>query len=102
MTGTTEHGHGRRQQVKRVLAAAPSGSARDVRILIYHRVGGGSGDERDVSTAAFEQQLDVLSDHRVVTLDAALDAAAADDRRPATVLTFDDGFEDVYHHAFPG
>ncbi len=36
--------------------------------LIYHRVGGGSPDERDVPTAAFAEQVRVLRDAPVVPL----------------------------------
>ncbi len=101
MSTTTAIGHGRRAQLKRMLGALPSGRAAGVRALIYHRVGGGSPDERDLATAAFAEQLDVLADQRVRSLDDALDAVQAGDSRPAVVLTFDDGFEDVFHHAWP-
>ncbi|MGH9084633.1 MAG: polysaccharide deacetylase family protein [Acidimicrobiales bacterium] len=72
-------------------------------ILIYHRVGGGSRDELDLPVPAFAAQLDALvdSDHDVLSLDAALDRLDAGDRRPAVVLTFDDGFADVHDVALP-
>ncbi|MDQ4131259.1 MAG: polysaccharide deacetylase family protein [Actinomycetota bacterium] len=70
-------------------------------ILIYHRVGGRTLDELDVPLAAFERQLEVLSEHDVVGLDDALDALEAGDDSPRFVLTFDDGFADVHEHAFP-
>lgn len=91
-----------RTTVKRVLGApVPRRRARGATILLYHRVGGTSGNELDVATAAFEQQLDVLARHRVVSLDAALDALAAGDDSPCVVLTFDDGWGDVYANAWP-
>ncbi|MDP8932198.1 MAG: polysaccharide deacetylase family protein [Actinomycetota bacterium] len=91
-----------RTALKRCLAGlnrrAP---ARGITILIYHRIGGRTLDELDVSLPAFERQLELLSQHDVVGLDAALDALEAGDDSPRFVLTFDDGFADVHEHAFP-
>lgn len=72
-------------------------------MLIYHRVGGGTGDELDLPIADFEAQLDALvhSGHEVLALDAALDRLDSGDDRPSVVLTFDDGFADVHECAFP-
>lgn len=70
-------------------------------MLIYHRVGGGSGDERDVAVVSFAAQLDALEAHDVVSIDTALDRLDAGDRRPHVVLSFDDGFADVHAHAWP-
>lgn len=78
-------------------AAASAGTT----VLIYHRIGGGTPDERDLPTAAFEAQLATLADHRVVALDTALDELAAGDDSPKVVLTFDDGFAEVYATAWP-
>ncbi|MGH8893754.1 MAG: polysaccharide deacetylase family protein [Actinomycetes bacterium] len=75
----------------------PSGAT----LLIYHRVGGGSPDERDLGVVDFGRQLDVLARHDVVSLDAALDRLDGGDRRPSVVLTFDDGFADVHENAWP-
>ena len=77
--------------------AAASGAS----LLIYHRVGGGSPDERDLPAPAFAAQMDALTAHDVVPLDVALDRLDAGDRRPSVVLTFDDGFADVHEHAWP-
>lgn len=94
-----------RSAVKRVLAEVGrlgSYEARGITILTYHRVGGGTADELDVAVEAFEAQLDLLAaEHDVLTLDAALDRLSARDERPGVVLTFDDGFADVYDVAFP-
>lgn len=91
-----------RTTVKRVLGApVPRRPARGATILLYHRVGGGSANELDIATATFEHQLDVLARHRVVSLDAALDGLAAGDESPCVVLTFDDGWGDVYANAWP-
>lgn len=71
-------------------------------LLIYHRVGGGSPDERDIARPAFEAQLDLLGRHDVVSLDTALDRLDAGDATPSVVLTFDDGFRDLFDNAWPG
>lgn len=94
---------GLRRIVKQGLAPLDAGVAgtHGVTLLIYHRVGGGSVDERDVPVATFARQLDEVAGHDVVALDTALDALAAGDDRPRVVLTFDDGFTDVHEHAWP-
>lgn len=93
---------GVRGRLKRGLArlqrpAAASGAT----LLIYHRVGGGTTNELDLDPATFERQLDLLADHDVVSLDTAVDRLEAGDASPSFVLTFDDGFEDVYDNAWP-
>ncbi len=70
-------------------------------LLIYHRVGGGTTDELDLDTNAFSRQIAQLRGHQVLSLDAALDRLDADDGTPSFVLTFDDGFLDVYRNAWP-
>jgi peptidoglycan/xylan/chitin deacetylase (PgdA/CDA1 family) len=91
-----------RTTVKQVLAI-PAGRApgRGLTVLTYHRVGGGSPDERDLAVSDFHAQMDVLRAHDVVALDEGLDRLAAGDDRPGVVLTFDDGFADVYDNAWP-
>lgn len=88
--------------MKRLLALA-SGSepGQGATLLIYHRVGAGTRDELDVTTDAFRSQLAELESHDVVSIDEALDRLEAQDTRPSVVLTFDDGFEDVYENAWP-
>lgn len=81
---------------------ASSRPARGCTVLIYHRVGGATPDERDLSLADFTAQMALLADgHEVVGLDDALDALDAGDDRPTVVLTFDDGFADVLDPALP-
>ncbi len=89
--------------MKSLLSRAPGQGApsRGATLLIYHRVGGATADELDLTTQDFARQLDLLALHDVVSLDAALDRLDAGDERPGVVLTFDDGFEDVYHNAWP-
>jgi peptidoglycan/xylan/chitin deacetylase (PgdA/CDA1 family) len=72
-----------------------------VTVLTYHRVGGGSPDERDLDTAAFAAQIDVLARSDVVTLDEVARRLETGDTSPCVVLTFDDGFADIYQNAWP-
>ena len=65
-------------------------------MLIYHRGGGGTTNELDLDVEAFRRQLDMLERHDVLSLDAALDRLEAGDASPSVVLTFDDGFADVF------
>lgn len=92
--------------VKQVLGALrvvdrrpPSGAT----LLIYHRVGGDTGDELDVPVDQLAAQLAVLAAAGldVVSLDEALDRLDAGDASPSVVLTFDDGFADVFTWAWP-
>ena len=104
MAGLT--GPGLRRSLKRGLAGAsrPFGGRRPAAgatLLIYHRVGGGTPDERDLPTAEFEAQVEELAHHRVVSLDTALDGLDAGDEAPKVVLTFDDGFAEVHATAYP-
>ncbi len=91
-----------RSRLKRLLTVlAGSSPAEGATFLIYHRVGAGTGDELDVPATAFARQLEQLDSHEVLSIDAALDRLDAKDPRPCVVLTFDDGFEDVYDNAWP-
>ena len=91
-----------RERVKSVLGRVqPERAADGATLLIYHRVGGGTSDELDVATASFARQLRMLRGHDVVSLDTALDRLDAGDSTHSVVLTFDDGFEDVYRNAWP-
>jgi peptidoglycan/xylan/chitin deacetylase (PgdA/CDA1 family) len=101
----SDRGHparGRRASAKQWLSHLPHrGAAPGMTALIYHRIGGESRDERDIATAAFVAQLDLLTDHQVVAIDDALDGLGRGDSSPRVVLTFDDGFRDLYDNGFP-
>lgn len=91
-----------RSALKTVLGALRSRkSASGMTMLIYHRIGGGTSDELDLPTEAFTQQIALLAKHEVLSLDEAIDRLEADDPRPSIVITFDDGFADVYENAWP-
>ncbi len=72
------------------------------RILLYHQVGTDLGREMEVSKRMFELHLDwILAGWKVTDLESAL---AVREKRGSTedfVLTFDDGYADVFESAFP-
>ncbi|HKE74826.1 MAG TPA: polysaccharide deacetylase family protein [Acidimicrobiales bacterium] len=75
-------------------------------VLIYHRVGGGSGLEVDLPPGLFDEQMAALAaSGAAATLDDALAALAAPAaERPAVdpvVVTFDDGTADLVDVALP-
>ena len=80
-----------------------------VTILIYHRVGAGTGGQMDLTPVEFRRQLSWLSQHcDVVTLDRALELLAVESPpvSPSTtgqrvVITFDDGTSDWVEHVLP-
>jgi peptidoglycan/xylan/chitin deacetylase (PgdA/CDA1 family) len=94
--------HAARLRVKAALAKLESDEAsQGASVLIYHRIGAGTCDELDVTLADFREHLDALGHHDVVSLDAALDRLDRSDRTHSVVVTFDDGFRDVYENAWP-
>ena len=93
---------GSRERFKHAIARLDRGTpAEGATLLIYHRVGGGTRDELDLAPKSFAAQVRVLAEQDVVSLDSALDRLDAGDRGPSIVLTFDDGFADVYENAWP-
>lgn len=78
-------------------------------VLIYHRVGAGTGSEVDLPAERFDEQVAWLVDRRrVVSLSTGLDvlagrapAPATADGGPPVVLTFDDGTADFADVAVP-
>jgi peptidoglycan/xylan/chitin deacetylase (PgdA/CDA1 family) len=95
-------GHLSRVKVKQTLAALETRERRlGASLLIYHRIGAGTRDELDVPTDQFRAQLDELIGHDVVSLDVALDRLDEGVSDHSVVVTFDDGFTDVYDNAWP-
>jgi len=93
-----------RSLAKAAFAAGDIGRRRrpGPRLLIYHQVGTDLGRQMEVPLDRFLAQLDLLRrEGSIVPLDTALARIGepGDDR--LFVLTFDDGYADVYHNAFP-
>lgn len=103
------HYSGVRELLSAVQRRAVGG--RRVLILSYHRVVGDFADEKkhglytlNIEQKTFRKHLELLQlTHDVVSLEDAL--AVLDGSRSANrdvaVITFDDGYRDVYTHAFP-
>ena len=79
-------------------------ASKGVVVLLYHRVGAGTGDEIDLAAARFEEQMAVIArTGRVMSLETALERLAqpGDDPAPGVVVTFDDGTGDFVDVALP-
>jgi peptidoglycan/xylan/chitin deacetylase (PgdA/CDA1 family) len=75
---------------------------RGPRILIYHQVGSGRTHEMNVTTEAFRRQLDWMQSHgEIVSLEEAVKRRGEPNADRLFVLTFDDGYRDVFVNAFP-
>ncbi|WP_449369710.1 polysaccharide deacetylase family protein [Thiomonas sp.] len=74
-----------------------------LRVLMYHRVADlPTYDQLTVSPARFAQQMQELSRHDVVSLEAGLRAIQAGPlRQPLFAVTFDDGYLDNLNEALP-
>ncbi len=79
-------------------------------VLSYHRVverlnasDGFALPAMEISTAMLERHLDWVGQHfRIVSLDdLETELEKMDGARPLAAVTFDDGYRDIYHHAFP-
>lgn len=94
-----------KRALKRAAALAGGLVARHtpgVRVLCYHRVGGGSAFELDLASDVFDAQLTELERRGpIVSLDAALAALARGETPDVSVITFDDGYRDAFEHAVP-
>ena len=78
------------------------GRYRGPRILIYHQIGTNLGREMELSTEMFHRQLDWMHTHgEIIGLEEAIARRGGRDADKLFVLTFDDGFHDVYDSAFP-
>ncbi|MDP8299388.1 MAG: polysaccharide deacetylase family protein [Candidatus Tantalella remota] len=76
-----------------------------VPILMYHAVSDVEGSSLNVTPKNFARQMDFLHDagYSVISLNELVDKIKKGDKAaPKTVvITFDDGYEDNYLHAFP-
>jgi peptidoglycan/xylan/chitin deacetylase (PgdA/CDA1 family) len=72
-------------------------------VLIYHRVGAGQGREMDMPVRRFARQMRELTGRgALVGLREGLDRLSAGDLQEDLVaVTFDDGYHEVYEHAWP-
>lgn len=89
---------------KSAFAAADlaSGTAPGPRILIYHQVGSGIGRQMEVTKPAFRNQIDWMEDNgEIVDLGTALAQRSGPRSFKQFVLTFDDGYHDVFSNAWP-
>ncbi len=74
-----------------------------ITILIYHRVGAGTGGQMDLASSEFDQQIEWLrSNRRILTLDRAVsELTGPEPVEPGVVITFDDGTSDWVDRALP-
>ena len=75
-----------------------------VYFLLYHKVAGELSFEMDLPFTLFRRQMEYLaSTGRILSYESALGLLQNSEPRAQTsfVLTFDDGFSDLYSHAFP-
>ena len=75
-----------------------------IHFLLYHKVSGELPLELDLAYPLFQRQMEFLHrTKRVISYDDAVRRLLAAERLPNDlfVLTFDDGYEDFYSHAFP-
>jgi peptidoglycan/xylan/chitin deacetylase (PgdA/CDA1 family) len=72
------------------------------RILIYHQIGAGLGRQMEVSEQNFVRQIDwIQRAGDVVALESAIQERGTEGPRRSFVVTFDDGYRDVYERAWP-
>ncbi|MFQ5517051.1 MAG: polysaccharide deacetylase family protein [Acidimicrobiia bacterium] len=72
------------------------------RLLIYHQVGTDLGREMEVATAVFSRQLDWLTARgTIVDLEDAVARRGSPESSSLFVLTFDDGYADMFSAAYP-
>ncbi|MFH1858527.1 MAG: polysaccharide deacetylase family protein, partial [Candidatus Omnitrophota bacterium] len=75
-----------------------------LRILLYHSISDTWEDDLNVRVGDFEEQMAYLADHyQVLSLQEAFQKLTSGDAFPekSIVLTFDDGYKDNFHRAYP-
>jgi peptidoglycan/xylan/chitin deacetylase (PgdA/CDA1 family) len=108
-TALALHHSGARELLSAVQRRAMGG--RRVLVLSYHRVVGSYAAERhnslytlNIERETFRKHLEALHEtHDIVSLEDALQVltGSRSATRDVAVITFDDGYRDVYTHAFP-
>jgi peptidoglycan/xylan/chitin deacetylase (PgdA/CDA1 family) len=77
----------------------------DATVLVYHHFGVSELPTTNVSVNQFREQLDYLSanNYQVIPLSELIDALHNRKKLPpkSVVITIDDGYESVYHNAWP-
>jgi peptidoglycan/xylan/chitin deacetylase (PgdA/CDA1 family) len=75
---------------------------REIPVLLYHEVGCGTHDERDVPPEQLDAELGYLESHgyEIITLEEALNPLRPLPEKPVAI-SFDDGAACVYDAAFP-
>ena len=102
--GKAETGRLGRRALKAMLATAELAAKRrpGPRILIYHQVGANLGREMEVATEIFMRQLEYLeAQGSIVTLEDAVSRIGQPGDNRLFVLTFDDGYADIFLNALP-
>lgn len=88
-----------------LLAVMWTQQAHSATVLIYHHVDENTPKSTSVTTEQFVEHLDMIDELglKVVPLTTIVDAIKANEPvdHNWTALTFDDGFANVYHNAFP-
>ncbi|WHZ15114.1 MAG: hypothetical protein OJF52_001955 [Nitrospira sp.] len=85
-------------------AAQVLGSAPALRILIYYKINEIPGNTLSVTPHLFARQLRFLTEHyTVISPEDLIGVVAHGGRLPgkAVLITFDDGYRDVYENAYP-
>ncbi len=86
-------------------ALVPARAAADLHVLIYHRFGESRYPTTSVAVDRFREQMAYLRDngYQVVPLAQVVDALKQHRPLPerAVVITIDDGYQSVYHAAWP-
>lgn len=81
----------------------PLGAFPGPKILIYHQIGAGNRKQMDLDSDDFRSHLEYLtnSGFSVLPLEEAIDRRAESGSADHVVLTFDDGYDDMYRNAYP-
>jgi peptidoglycan/xylan/chitin deacetylase (PgdA/CDA1 family) len=93
-----------RQSIKAAATAADPlfGRLGGPRLLVYHQIEAGLGREMEVPLRTFERQIEWLqANTEIVDLDTAIARRDQPDAHRLVVLTFDDGYDDMYRFAYP-